>query len=100
MTALEHAEDIVLLRAAEARVAAGQGEYLPVEMVERLLAGDSAVRVWREHRGLTAKALATAADVGASLCEIEAGKRPGSLDAMARIARALGVSLDDLAPAH
>lgn len=96
--ALEDAEDLAVLRAAEARVTAGEGEYLPVEMVERLAAGESPVKVWREHRGMTAKALAAAAGINAAyLSEIETGKKPGSFDAMAKLAKALGISLDDLA---
>lgn len=98
LEALEDALDIAASRAVEAAVAAGEDEYLPVEMVQRLLAGEHPVRVWREHRGMTGAALAAAAGIGASyLCEIESGKKPGSFDAMAKIAKALGISLDDLA---
>lgn len=98
LEALEDAEGIAALRAAEARVTAGEGEYLPVEMVERLLSGENPVKVWRKHRGITAKTMAAAAGISAAyLSEIESGKKPGSFDAMAKLAKALGISLDDLA---
>ncbi|MBF0269046.1 MAG: helix-turn-helix transcriptional regulator [Alphaproteobacteria bacterium] len=102
LEALEDAEDIATLKAAEAEEArvgkeAYRAEAVPGELVMRLIEGEHPVRVWREHRGLTAKALAEKAGVSAAyLSEIESGKKPGSLDAMAKIARALGVQVDDL----
>jgi len=95
---VEAAADVAAARDAEARVAAGESEYLPIAMVERLAAGESPVRVWRQHRGMSAHALADAARLSPSyLSEIERGRKPGSLDAMSRLAKALRVSLDDLA---
>jgi DNA-binding XRE family transcriptional regulator len=100
LEALEDAADVAALRAAEAAVERGESELLPIEMVERLLAGDHPVRVWRRHRGMTAHRLAHAADLAPSyLSEIETGKKPGSFAAMARLARALGVAMEDLTPA-
>lgn len=100
LAALEDAVDVAALRLAEAAVERGESELLPVEMVERLLAGDNPVRVWRANRGLSAQALARAAKIAPSyLSEIESGRKPGSLDAMLRLARALDVSVEDLAPA-
>ncbi|MFA6020161.1 MAG: helix-turn-helix transcriptional regulator [Rhodospirillales bacterium] len=102
LEALEDAEDIATLKAAEteeARVGkkAYRADALPGELVMRLIEGEHPVRVWREHRGLTAKALAEKAGVSAAyLSEIESCKKPGSLDAMAKIARALSVQVDDL----
>ena len=72
-------------------------DYLSQSSVERLIAGESPVRIWREHRGLSARALAEAAEVTPSyVSEIETGRKPGSLDAMAKIARALGIPLENL----
>jgi DNA-binding XRE family transcriptional regulator len=101
---IEDAEDRLAVTKQRDREAAlgkekARADYLPAELVRRLLAGESAVRIWREHRGMTLRGLAEAASVQPSyLSEIENGKKPGSLDAMARIARALHVPLDDLAP--
>jgi DNA-binding XRE family transcriptional regulator len=100
LEALEDVADVASVRAAEARVEAGSSEFLPIEMLEQLLTGASPVRLWRQHRGLSAQALARAAKISPSyLSEIEAGKRPGSLAVVTRIAAALQVSLDDLARA-
>jgi DNA-binding XRE family transcriptional regulator len=100
---IEQAEDLAVVAAAEAREAAlgkerARADYLPIELVERLVAGEHPIRVWRAHRGLTREALATAAGVSPSyLTEIETRRKPGSLAAMAKLAAALRVSLDDIA---
>lgn len=100
LEALEDAAYVAALREAEAAVQRGESELLPIEMAERLLADENPVRVWRIHRGMTAHQLATTAGLGPSyLSEIETGKKPGSFDAMVRLARALGVAMEDLAPA-
>jgi ribonuclease HI len=97
LEALEDARDVAAARAAEARVVTGESEYLPTAMVERLLAGEHPIRVWREHRGLSVRALAAAATMAPSyLVEIERGRRAGSLATLRRIAVALNVDLDDL----
>jgi DNA-binding XRE family transcriptional regulator len=101
LEALEDAADIAVLRAAEAAVQRGESELLPIDIAERLLAGENPVRVWRSHRGMTEQQLAKA--VGLALCdlsEIERGKKPASFDAMARLARALKVAIEDLAPSE
>jgi ribosome-binding protein aMBF1 (putative translation factor) len=96
---VEDAVDAAQLREAEARVAAGEDEYVPAEVTRRLMTGEVPVRVWREHRGLSARALASRAGVSAAyLSQIETGKKPGSFDAMAKLARALGVAMEDLEP--
>lgn len=95
----EDAADAAQIRATEARVAAGEDEYVPVALTKRLMAGEIPVRVWREHRGLSARAVASRAGIStAYLSQIETGKKPGSFDAMAKVARALGVSMEDLEP--
>ncbi len=66
-------------------------------MVGRLIAGENKVRVWREHRGMTAAALADAAGISTPyLSQIESGKRDGSIDVMKRISSALRMTVDDL----
>ena len=100
---LEDAEDSAATDRLEARIekegfAAATADYLPVELVERLVAGEHPIRVWRAQRGLTREALAAAAGMAPSyLTEIETGRKPGSFDAMVKLATALRVSLDDLA---
>lgn len=76
---------------------AADEESVPAGVVDRLLAGESAIKVWREHRGMTQRDLAKA--VGTSpvyLSQIERGQRSGSTKLLARIARALDVELGDL----
>jgi DNA-binding XRE family transcriptional regulator len=100
LEAFEDAAGIVALREAELAVQRGESELLPIEMVERLLAGENPVKVWRTHRGMTAPELAKRAKLAPSyLSEIETGKKPGSFDAMARLARSLDVAMEDLFPA-
>ncbi|MBK8458159.1 MAG: helix-turn-helix transcriptional regulator [Phyllobacteriaceae bacterium] len=96
--AAEDAEDREAVRRFEARLATGEEELVPAQIVERLLAGENRVAVWRSYRGLSAKALADAAGIApAYLSQIEGGKREGSVPTLKRIAGALRVSLDDLA---
>ncbi|MBM3567703.1 MAG: helix-turn-helix transcriptional regulator [Alphaproteobacteria bacterium] len=97
--ALDEARDRADVRALDARLAAGETEFLPWQMVKRLAAGESPVRLWRQRRKLSARVLAAKAKIAPTyLSEIETGKKPGSMRALAALARALGVALDDLAP--
>ena len=97
--AAEDAADAAVVDRFREKLAAGEEELVPAEIVSRLLAGENPVRVWREWRGLTARALAEAAGVTpAFLSQIEGGQRDGSFETMRKLAAALGVTLDDLAP--
>jgi len=83
----------------EARIGieAARADYLPGALVDRLLDGESPVRIWREHRGLTARKLAELSSVaGSYLSEIETGRKPGSASALHAIAQALHVPMDTL----
>jgi len=102
---LEAAEDVAdraALAAFDRRIAAEglaavRADSLTLEEVSRLAEGESPLRVWREHRGLTARALAATAEVNAAyLSEIESGKKPGSAAALVRLAKALKVEVEDL----
>jgi transcriptional regulator with XRE-family HTH domain len=75
--------------------------YLTAEEARRLLDGESPTRVWREKRGMKQRDLAEAAEVAASyLAEIEAGKKPGRVGAIQRIASILDVPFNDLTSAR
>ncbi|MFA6964465.1 helix-turn-helix domain-containing protein [Bosea sp. (in: a-proteobacteria)] len=94
---VEDAADAAAVERFKERLAAGDEELLPSEMVDRMLAGENLVRVWREHRGLTVSALAEKAGIAQPyLSQIETGKREGTLQTMKKIADALRVTLDDL----
>ena len=72
-------------------------ELGPCELVKRIASGEHPVRVWRMHRGRKAGELAAAAGIATSyLSDIENGRKPGSVNAMKRIANTLRVTLDDL----
>lgn len=98
---LRSAEELTDIRAydrAIERLAGGQDEMIPAEFAHRILEGESAVRVWREYRGLSVKELAHQADISASyLSQIEGGSRAGSLLTMKALAQALNLDIDDLA---
>lgn len=77
----------------------GNGEALPEAFVDRLIDGEHPVRVWRDYRGLKARALAEAASVSPSyLSDIESGRKPGSTRALKRLAAVLDVDMDELVP--
>lgn len=95
--AAEDVADLASIRRFESRLAAGEEELLPSAVVDRLLAGENPVRVWRLHRGLTLPEMASRTGLSAPyLSQIETGKRRGTLDALKPIAEALGVQIDDL----
>ena len=100
--AAENAEDIASVRAwkdyaaAVGRDAAVANSYSGAE-AKRLLAGESPVRIWREKRGMTQRALAAAAAIPAGyLSEIESRKKPGSVAAYRALATALAVAMEVL----
>lgn len=93
----EDAVDIRAALAVQARIDAGAEEFVPETVVNRLIDGESPLRVWREYRGLSQAALARAADTSrVQIVAIEAARRTGSVHTLRRLADALGVGLDDL----
>lgn len=97
LAAAEDAVDAAAVEAFRRKLAAGDEEPIPAAIVDRILGGESRIRVWRDHRGLTSAALAEKAGIAqAFLSQIETGKRDGTIDTLRRIAAALGVSLDEL----
>lgn len=95
--AAEEAADAAAVRQFKEQQAKGEEEMLPAAMVDRMLAGESPVRVWREHRGLTAQDLAALAGTSQpDLSQIENGKREGGIETMKKLASALGVTIDDI----
>lgn len=63
LEALEDRADAAALTRFAERLARGEEETLPAAMVDRLLAGESPLRMWREHRGFTQSQLGEAAGV-------------------------------------
>ena len=98
----ENAPEIASVRAwhtyvaAVGREAAIANSYTAAE-AKRLLAGESPVRIWREKRGMTQRALAAATEIPAGyLSEIESGKKPGSVPVFRALAQALAVPMEEL----
>jgi predicted transcriptional regulator len=91
------AADIAAADRVLADIAAGRDEMIPGDIANRLLDGENPIRVWREHRGLSARELSGKTAISAAyLSELETGKKPGGIATLARIAGALRLTIDDL----
>jgi DNA-binding XRE family transcriptional regulator len=96
--AKEENDDLAAVREFDARHARGEEELIPAEYVNRMIDGENKIRVWREYRGLTVKALAEAAGVTpAYLSQIETGAREGTIETFKKLSAALRVTIDDIA---
>jgi DNA-binding XRE family transcriptional regulator len=94
---VQDAEMLADVRAYDAANAKKE-ETFAAEVAQRLVAGESPIRVFREQSGLTQEELARAAKIARPyLAEIEAGKKQGSVAVLKSIARALKLELDDIA---
>jgi DNA-binding XRE family transcriptional regulator len=94
-------EDLDMLADIKAydRVKGKPQEFVPAALVDRLIAGENRLKVWREHRGLTQAALAKKAGISEPyLSQLEHGSRAPSLAVLKALAEALALDLDDLAP--
>ena len=73
------------------------GESFPIEVVDRIIAGEGPISVYRSYRGMTQQELAAIAGINpVYLSQIETGKRSGSTKTLTALARALDVTVDDL----
>ncbi len=97
---LEDLEDEVLAAQAaweRAQAATGDDFPYPLEVLQRLEAGEHPIKVWREHRRLTQAALADAVGTSnAYISQLETGHRQPSRKMLAAIANTLGVPLQAL----
>jgi DNA-binding XRE family transcriptional regulator len=103
LNALENAEDLAAVAAHDAQMLAAGGwepykrSCVTGDELTRLLNGEHPLIVWREKRGLSQRALAEKAGVSPGyLSEIESRKKPGSVHALAVLAKALEITIDDL----
>jgi DNA-binding XRE family transcriptional regulator len=95
--AADEAAALAAVREFESRLAAGEEEFLPSELVDRILDGENKVLAWREYRGMSARELAGKAGITqAYLSQIETGKRDGTVSTIKKIAEALKVTIDEL----
>ena len=94
----EEQDDIAAAKRAEERRLAGE-EYVPFELVNAIIDGEIALRVWRKYRGLTQDKLAAMTKVRKSaISELETGKAQGKPATWRALADALDVSVDDILP--
>jgi DNA-binding XRE family transcriptional regulator len=95
------AQDLADLQAydhAKAALVVGEDELIPAEYVNRLLNGDSPLRVYRDLRGMTQSFLAERSGVNrVTVAEIETRRKHGSVATLRKLAGTLGVTVDDLA---
>lgn len=94
----EELDDIAAAIRAEKRELEGD-EYVPHELVERLVAGESPLLVWREYRGFSQQALGEKIGVSKmTISGLETGKRDTSSRNWRALAAALDVDVDDVMP--
>jgi DNA-binding XRE family transcriptional regulator len=75
------------------------GVRYPEQVAFAIVDGATPLRAWREHRGLSAQALAEAAGVSRPyVTQIETGSRVGTARTLAKLARVLDVPVGALLP--
>ena len=90
------AEDLADLQAVEASKA-DQKDGVYSEFVKRMLDGESLLKLWREHRGLSQTALSKLSGVNRiQIGDIENRGQTGSITTLKKLANALDIQVDDL----
>ena len=90
--------DVKAYDAAKARLQAGEDELIPLEITERRLRGEPALRIWRDHRKFTQEQLAKKSKVSRALiAAIETNRKAGSVSTWKKLGVALNVSWEQLA---
>ena len=95
--------DALVARNAElkehiAALEADDGSRIPHPVALAVIRGDSPLSAFRSYRRLTLRELAKSSGVTANyIAEIERGIKPGSMIALARLAKALDTTIDALA---
>lgn len=93
---IDAADDLEDIRAYD-RAKSKPLEFVPIEIADRLLAGENAIKVWREYRKLTQAALAKSSGISKPyLSQLESGKRAPSVEVLKKLAASLQVDVDDL----
>jgi len=92
----QHYEELIERAEDAAAVAAyhrtRDEEAFPAELLDQMLEGETPIRVWRRHRGMTQQELATKIGISKShLSEVESGKGELSLKTLRAAARALDI---------
>jgi DNA-binding XRE family transcriptional regulator len=93
----EDLDELEAIRAYDRFHATGPHEMIPAAVVDRLIAGENPIRVWREYREMSQGDLA--GEVGVSkpyMSQLEHGERKASHSVLKKLAAALRVDVDDL----
>ena len=94
----EMLEDIRDYDMAKAELEHGEDELIPSEVVYAILDGENPIKVWREFRNLTQQQLSDRVGISKPyLSQLETGKRTGTTEVLAAIAKSLDVSLEQVA---
>ena len=100
ITRREYDDLVERSRRLEAMLAArdaDSGVRVPHEVALDILRGTGPILAFRRHRGLTLRELSERSGIAVGyLSEIERRRRPGTISAWARIAGALGTTIDVL----
>jgi len=89
--------DVKAYDTAKARLEDGEDELIPLEIAERRLKGEAALRIWREYRKLTQERLAKKSKVSRALiAAIETKRKAGSVSTWKRLGAALDVGWEQL----
>ena len=84
-------EDILAARNAD------DGVRVPHTVAVDIMRGKGAILAFRHYRGMTLRELSQRTGIAVGyLSEVERGRKPGSVSALARIAGALGTTIDAL----
>ena len=90
--------EALLLAASPKKPAVRATSFTDAEK-KRIRAGVSPIRILRERRGLSQRAVAHAANFSANyLTDVENGRKRGSIDILRRVAEVLGVPMESLLP--
>ncbi len=94
----ENNADVLAAEKAESRRLDGE-EYVPFSLIESVVNGENALRVWRNYRGMTIEKLAAIAGTRkAMVSDMENGKAYGKPALWRALADALDVTVDDILP--
>ncbi len=77
--------------------AAAEDQTLPARYIRRIISGESPLRVYREHRGMSREQLAEKSGIHCDQIDrIETGRTEAAIGTAVLLATALSISLDKL----
>jgi hypothetical protein len=94
---LEDHDDNEKINVFKNKLASGQEELIPKDLVNRIIAGENPIKIYREFRKFTLSGFAAKTKLSVPyLSQLEHNERKGSFESLKKIAAVLGVSIDDL----